>query len=200
MISIGAVTRLLWVLAILLSGLAFFVHASPNTLDQVNGFLEENAGILTSVGTIVFVGLITIFATHLSNVSSENRERNNRHIAAEIKLSDFRQTWINGLRDDISELSAHLATSDYGEAEVRYKGILLLNRIKLRMNRKDKNYEMLLEAIRLAIAEASENSKKPREKKADKNRELISVSQDVLKSEWERLKRDLKFARIGDSE
>ena len=200
MISIRTFTHLLWALAFLLFGVAFFTHSDPTTLFRVNDFLDKNVEILTSVGIIIFIGVLTVYATHLSNLASAKREMNNRHISAEIKLSEFRQSWINALRDDIAELSAHLASSDHQDTEVKYRKILLLNRIKLRINRQDTNYEVLLEALRSAVDEASKNRKLSQGKNTDQHREFIRVSQDLLKSEWERLKIDLRLARIGDIE
>ena len=56
------------------------------------------------------------------------------------------------------------------------------------MNRRDKNYERLSSAMYAFLGAGS------LEEKYSRNPEYISVCQDILKEEWEVLKKDVKNA------
>ena len=61
-------------------------------------------------------------------------------------------------------------------------------RIELMMNRHDKNYERLNSAMYAFLGAESTREK------YQQNPEYLSVCQDILKEEWEILKRDVKDA------
>lgn len=181
MISVRALTRLVWVIAFLLATTAFFTHAPTELIVHINDFLGQNANILTSVGTLIFVTGLTVYATHLSNISSERRERNNRLIAAELKKAEFRQAWINTMRDDLANYSAlHWSRELQGGVEQRREAVALQARILMRMNPEDRDYEVLLSSLLNPVASPSEGREA-----------LVIVGQRFLKREWERLKDDL---------
>ena len=174
-------TRFLVAIAFLLALAAFFRHAPSELVDRINCFLGENANILTSVGTLVLVGCLTIYATHLANFSSERRERNNRRIAVELKKAEFRQAWINSMREDLAQYSAlHWSRELQGGVEERREAVALQARILMRMNPEDRDYGALLDALHHPIANQTEGREA-----------LAIVGQRFLKREWERLKDDL---------
>ncbi len=187
--AVSVLIRLLWGIIFLLVIVAFFVLAPPAFVESVNKFLGKNANILTSVGTLVLVGLLTVYATHLSNSSSDRRERNNRQIAVELKKAEFRQDWINTMRDDLATYSSlHWDHETQGGPEQRREAVALQARILMRMNPDDQDYEVLLSSLRNPIASQSED------------REALSiVGQRFLKREWERLKDDLAAIDRGFS-
>jgi hypothetical protein len=179
--SIGTVIRFLWAVTFLLALVAFFRHAPSEVVERVNTFLGDYANILTSVGTLLLVGCLTIYATHLANISSEQRERNNRRIAVELKKAEFRQAWINSMREDLAQYSAfHWSRELQGGIEEKRQAVQLQARILMRMNPEDKDYGALLDALRHPVANESEGREA-----------LAIVGQKFLKREWERLKDDL---------
>jgi hypothetical protein len=119
-------------------------------------------------------------------------------LSKEQKTSEFRQAWIDSLRDDLSELIS-IALQIGDELQVRHKRgediqalrghlrsrepeFLRLQackaRIQLRLNPKE--HVVLLNAVN-AMSEPSEHDVK--------GEVLIAEGQKVLKSEWKRVKR-----------
>lgn len=195
MISVRGLTKFFLLLALVLALLVFFVHAPKDIQLWIADFLRENAPILTSVGTLLLVGMFTIYATHLSNIASEERELNNRRIASELKKSDFRQQWINALRDDLSELVG-LAQSE-SDAEKWASDVsrmkVLDARIRLRL-KPDGTAESLLREQVFRVVDAAERRNIAL---ASEREKLAEMGAKFIKDEWEHLKSLLEIAKQG---
>lgn len=143
--------------------------------------------------------MLTFFVTQVASVSSVRRAKHERQverdIAREMKLVEFRQSWINALRDDLSEFSSLCGNACYRELDS--ENYLLLGkvseRISLRLNPSDKSYSRLHNCKSEILMAAAK-------KKIDSNakEEFTSISQSILKGEWDRIKRDLGAATSGD--
>ncbi len=167
------------------------------TIGDVTVWLEANQLLVFSLIVPIASGLIAYLAAWYSSRQALHANLRNLIHQEEAKFSDFRQAWIDGVRDDLSELTAHLAASDYNDAAVRHRAILLVNRVRLRLNRNDPEYEKFMGVLVAAVEEANENAASPKKVSADSQRELIEVAQGILKREWDRLKKDLRSARLG---
>jgi hypothetical protein len=103
-----------------------------------------------------------------------------------MKMAEFRQAWINTLRDTLSEFQSlgvtpglnPLLMSDF------YK---LGTKIELLMNPKDVDYAELDGLLYSFLSKATA----PIEEKFSINPNFVEVSQRILKREWDRLNADL---------
>jgi len=121
-------------------------------------------------------------------------------LAKDQKTSEFRQAWIDGLRDDVSKLVAHFMvvasiskiTKKLSQEKISEYVLskendfieiaLLINRIRLRMN-KDEHKEFLK-----LISETDGIGSDPERYEA-LIESIVVQSQAILKSEWRRVKR-----------
>ncbi len=118
-------------------------------------------------------------------------------------LSNNRQTWINNLRDAISEFSSTVRMLGLTEdPSVRFKMVeriaYLEAKIKLFLNASEDDHKKLIELVvdartatikRLDQAKDSEQATSFLDKMKSSLDELTDVSQRVLKREWERVKK-----------
>jgi hypothetical protein len=141
-------------------------------------------------------------------------------ISKEQKVSEFRQIWIDALRNDVAELIAyaniiHAALLRFAKQpnrdadqflEKNSENYIKVNsassRIKLRLNGKEKESELLLNHISTLEALLG---KEP-EKLADSQEEIEPINKRiqtgarrVLKSEWQRVKRGEWQYRVAKS-
>jgi hypothetical protein len=117
--------------------------------------------------------------------ATKNTERQN-NLAAKMKLADFRQAWINQLRDCLADLQARGLMSDYKDEEL-LELYRIAAKVRLLMNKGDENYGALSNLIDLLIGNADQNGR------IKCVRDLTPLSQKILKAEWEVLKRDLSY-------
>ncbi|SDU01334.1 hypothetical protein [Pseudomonas moraviensis] len=121
-------------------------------------------------------------------------------LAKDQKTSEFRQAWIDGLRDDVSKLVAHFMvvasiskiTKNLSQEKISEYVLskendfieiaLLINRIRLRMN-KDEHKEFLK-----LISDTDGIGSDPERYEA-LIESIVVQSQAILKSEWRRVKR-----------
>jgi hypothetical protein len=101
------------------------------------------------------------------------------------QLASNRQVWIDNLRDDLAVYFSLTLESDY--KKIDYQKIYEVGaRTELRMNPADPDYQEL----RTAMSECME--KKDLTKIKDGRELYISVSQRILKREWDVLKGELR--------
>jgi len=143
-------------------------------------------GAVSAVGA-AFGGWLSYRATSraarnaLKGISSQIRFQ---HAA---KVAEFRQAWINDLRESMALLQSLGVTPDLQhqqEAAFYEAG----TKIELLMNRGDERYEALQKCMYAFLAAESA------EEKYRCNAPFVSTCQDILKTEWEVLKRDLAAA------
>jgi hypothetical protein len=152
---------------------------------------------------IMFAAIVGGFFSFVSLVSSKEQ-----------KVSEFRQEWINGLRGDLSvffssaralcrtmqETRSPNTTDDdiqdfkFGKEKIghmRLAGADALYRIKLRLNKKESKHKELHHLLETAVKIQNRiNIDKGRDytEALDALERASDYSQDILKSEWERVK------------
>jgi len=121
-------------------------------------------------------------------------------LAKDQKTSEFRQAWIDGLRDDVSQLLAHHHVALPLSKIVKSKPKAEINEYLLSKQKEWLEISMLLSRIRLRL-NADEHrelikllSKSNQEKLSDADMEMemehvARETQKILKTEWERVKR-----------
>jgi hypothetical protein len=157
-------------------------------LDAINAWISTHQPLLISV----VVPLLTLFVSQRASRSSERAAAKSklieRRLQSEMRIAEFRQVWIDKLReafvDIIENCSKPIRTGneDYPIVMAR------VARVELMMNPRDPDYgklKILVDQLR-----AGDHSGVPKE--------LVTVSQAILKREWDRLKGDL--AKVEQAE
>ena len=123
------------------------------------------------------------------------------HISRRQTVSTLRQQWIDHLRDDISEflslINHYLLYTDIPletEDELsRYRRLLYLEaKIQMMVNPKEKDHQKLIELIGLLITtiHRTKTEKQRMDEISSHHNSLITLSQKILKREWERVKKE----------
>ncbi|HEV2697153.1 MAG TPA: hypothetical protein VGU90_04105 [Terriglobales bacterium] len=129
------------------------------------------------VGVITALGVIVAALVSLLGTQEELRWN------AALKIAEFRQAWINDLRDSMSAFqSIAIGPNAVNNPDLYRFG----TKIELLMNRRDGRYDELNEAMYAFL-----RTNTMAERWAC-NPAFVTVSQNILKEEWEVLKRDLK--------
>ncbi|HBZ45136.1 MAG TPA: hypothetical protein DEO85_14010 [Maritimibacter sp.] len=158
-------------------------------LDKLQVWSAEHKELISFVVlpflTLILIPTLTVTITNRLERAAEKRatavKTIERQLARELKLSEFRQKWIDELRDDLALYTARTWSSDLQESEAaKTEQILTQARIRMRMNPEDPDYESLIASLQNPVADPS------------KNREaLYVIGQRILKREWDRLKADV---------
>lgn len=139
------------------------------------------------VGTVIGA-LIALGGVGVTLWGSRRNAKEQNGLASRMKLADFRERWINNLRDATSELvSVLLSIQNISQPATMQRAFELAAKTKLLMNKTDVHY---LELISLLKAIINNDNAASRFKLAA---DLGNVVQDILKAEWGVLKRDLEY-------
>ncbi|HUT54677.1 MAG TPA: hypothetical protein VM658_14900 [bacterium] len=110
-------------------------------------------------------------------------------------VSVNRQKWIADLRDQISELITLIMFINLNQAKEEViltkfeRAYLTETKINLLINPREKDHIQLTKLIRSAIEEIfKEKAEKDSKRLIEIRDSIISLSQDILKREWERVK------------
>lgn len=145
-------------------------------------------------GIIALVGhLITQQGSRLTNHISRENARLATALTANVKLAEMRQAWINSLRNDMAEFQA-LAVTPRLEFQEKTEFYKLMARIELAMNPEDQDYQELSRSL---YAYITNNSFEERRKN---DVPYIKVCQNILKREWDVLKKEVQsvvFTKIS---
>jgi hypothetical protein len=101
-----------------------------------------------------------------------------------IKKSEFRQDWINSLRHAMSKFHSYGVSPHLDQTKER-EFYELGTKIELMMNRKDERHKQLVDLMYRFLSAEDESEK------YGVNPEYIETCQDILKQEWEVLKKEL---------
>ena len=135
--------------------------------------------------TVLAVPFLTWVVTSSTNRSAEKRaleeRRVERELTRQVKLAEFRLSWIETLRHEIAEFCRLLS-----EEGTIYDQKLSYTASKLQtlMNPEDPDYDSFV-AIQIELIKSKEAGEIPDAYK------LTNIGQKILKREWERLKKDL---------
>lgn len=147
----------------------------PDTI--VVGLVSAIGGIL--VGALGFRG-----SQKVADKALHGTERQLRIMYA-IKIAEFRQAWINDLRESMSKFhSIGMLEGAHDNPEFYRLG----TKIELLMDRKDLRYAQLDDLMYKYYGARTQ------EERLICNAPFVQISQDILKTEWEKLKMDLTKA------
>lgn len=123
--------------------------------------------------------------TRLANKQSSENSRLAATLSANTKLAEFRQSWLNNLREDMAQLIS-LAVSGANTKGIAAEYSRVGSKIELQMNPADPDYGALRSAMdRLLGIEYALSASTP-------NDEYIAICQKILKREWAVLSNEIK--------
>ena len=148
-------------------------------LGEINTWFVNHPSILILIVPVLsgFVGWITVlYTTRRSSRSTKER----MHFERLMKISEFRQIWINSLRDSMAEFQSYGVTPGHKSGHER-EFYRLGTKIELLMNPNDPDYDELQDSLYKFL----ESSEKDVSEKYNNNPHYISICQRILKGEWE---------------
>lgn len=115
-------------------------------------------------------------------------------------IAPMRQAWINNLRDLLAELSSsalHYYVSGFEDrTDEEYQRVTLLeSKVKLMLNAKEDDHKRLEELIRKMIEEIDYHKGK-KDQFPDAHTAVVSLSREILKREWDRVKEPVNVSEI----
>jgi hypothetical protein len=153
----------------------------------------------------VFVAAVTLFISlkTLRQNDDLNRQRNRQ--SADIRIAEMRQLWIDDLRQHLAQFSEEtfqaISLSREEKPAYHLKIVYLRSYIRLKLNTKEEKHQTLMRAISDVIEitnrfvghqhDRSEDGKHL----SDYNNALArlnTVSDEVLKEEWSRVKAEIR--------
>ena len=149
---------------------------------QISAQVALIAAIVAFVSAII-AGIVALRNGYLSVRSS-----------AAIKHADFRQQWINKLRDEMANFQALAINYDHAaersaEKDKHEKEVVKsMATVLMLMNRKDPDYQLLVDHMNDVVVG---NSEAEMAKFFDAYADMVALCQEILKREWEVTKRDL---------
>ncbi|MBI1494666.1 hypothetical protein [Halocynthiibacter styelae] len=169
---------------LMVTSVLWWYGVHPDDLDE---FIGKYQNLTIALGTLLIVFVLAVLGTYLANVSAEKREETNRKVQSELQIAQFRQAWINQMRDDISEFT-HLSFVRSGGV-VDKKISWLYFKIGMSLNTE----EDLANSLGAAMHSATQC---PETDKADASDAVARAGREYLKKEWNRLKKDIRDAQL----
>ena len=154
-------------------------------MNDLNTWFVNNPSILVLSVPILsgLVGWMTVwYTTRRVHRSAKERMQFERLM----KISEFRQSWINSLRDCMAEFQSHGVTPNHRPGNKR-EFYRLGTKIELLMNPNDPDYSELQSSLYKFLQSSEGNTVD----KFRNNSEYIVICQQILKREWDRLKEEL---------
>lgn len=155
--------------------------------EEITAWLTANQLLVFSLLVPTVSGIVAFLSAWYSTRRALRTEQSKLAFQGTLKISEFRQNWINELRDCISDFQSHgvLPSNDPTKDREFYR---LGTKIELLMNPNDPDYDQLQGLMYEFLVAANGDTIS----KYGNNAEFVEVSQRILKREWERLKADLK--------
>lgn len=161
-------------------------------MEDVRIMLQDVAKLELDAETALIFGIITTALIAIVSILGTIWVARSAATASSVaKIAEFRQAWINELRNCLAEFQA-LGTTPGHEADQDSSFYRLGTKIELLMNPNDPDFPALKDVMYRYLA-ASDMSVL---EKYRINPEFVNVSQRILKREWDRLKADVKHKRI----
>ena len=158
-------------------------------LDAVSSWLEANRLLIVSVSIPVFSAVVAAAASWYSTRRALRSEHKRRRLEGTLKIADYRQAWIDKLRDAMAEFQSYgvLPGGDPSKEREFYQ---LGTKIELLMNPKDDDFEALQAQLYSFLNAANDDTVS----KYSNNAKFVELCQKILKREWDRLNKDIKDA------
>lgn len=196
--------------------------AAPQTPDTVLAAIQQATAVLQAsknaasattqaayiaAGVAVAAAIITLIAGLINAWVARRNARFQVIVTQKLKHAEFRQDWINVLREQMAKFQA-LAYSDPTEKKIDQELAEAMLRVLMQLNREDPNYPKLTNLMyavmnyrraRAGRSVENENGQGaivshallPDDPLASERADFIIVCQDILKSEWDVTKKGI---------
>lgn len=153
-----------------------------NFFEAIDTWLQNHLTLVASVAVPLLAVALTGWISYLTTKANTKAQDQQRELNHQLKLADFRQAWINDMREDFAIYIDQSWRSKSNEnVQAKTEKRMAQARIMMRMNPCDPDYQIMLDSLRRPFSKPEEDSEA-----------LVVVGQRILKREWERLKDDLK--------
>ena len=151
-------------------------------LNDIETGLASYPTLAISVGIPLLTLIVTVTVTLITTCANGLAHRKQRQLESQLKLAEFRQAWIDGMREDLALYTALTWSAEANEGVDSEKARVIANaRVLMRMDTEDPNYEAVQQSMH-----------SPRASKDKGRRALYQIGQDILKAEQTRLIADLE--------
>lgn len=144
-------------------------------------------GVISAIGLVVS-GVLTAHATRKAAELSAQEMGRQILLNSTAKLAEFRQRWINDLRDAMAKFTALAIANDASNFQ---ETVEIGAKIALLMNRRDKRFPDLVRGM-TAFRERAQSRESTFDLSAFRR-----LCQDILKDEWEVLKKELSSVPLA---
>lgn len=141
----------------------------------------------TAARYALLAALLSLFGAIIASLVAWFNGFKQMRTAQRLKHAEFRQQWIDKLRDDMARF-IRLATENFGSEESDAELNACRAAIILRMNRKDPDFKALLD---LMIELMRKSRKGDRKEFTEVEVQFLLCSQRILKREWEVTKSEM---------
>jgi len=157
------------------------------SIDTISTWIDSHKLLVVSIIIPVASAVLAALSSWYSTRRALKTERERLNFQAKLKVNEFRQSWINDLRDTMSEFQSYGVLPD-GDPSQEKEFYRLGTKIELLMNPKDPDFGKLQQYL-YAFLHTSDGDAID---KYGVNAEFVATCQGILKREWDRLKADLQ--------
>lgn len=161
-----------------------------STIQRIEGLLSDRQELIIALGTLFLVVGLSVWASHLNNKSAEKRERANRTLLAELKISEFRQQWIDELRKELAHYY-ELVFTDPNVRNMKEFGSVM-TKIRMRLNLE----ETLAKDLYQSMLRVGDVTLTDPVKLGTELSDYMEKGHKFLRNEWVRLKNDIREAQL----
>lgn len=160
-------------------------------IDQLSQWIDERQLLVISILIPLLSAIVAAASSWYATRKALKTEHLKMRFNGVMKIADFRQAWINTLRDEMAEFQSYgiLPGSDSTNKRDFYR---LGTKIELLMNPGDPDYPELRKHMYnfLTVSDGDTNDK------YSQNAAFVELCQKILKREWDRLKLDIETGPI----
>jgi len=159
------------------------------SIEQISQWANSHQLLIISVAVPILSAIVAAVASWYATRKTLRANKHRMNFEGVMKIAEFRQAWINNLRDEMAEFQSYGIHPETSPAQERifYK---LGTKIELLMNPKDSDYATL-QCQMYNFLSASDGDTKT---KYSQNAEFVKTCQGILKREWDSLKEDIQNA------
>lgn len=127
------------------------------SLNPLENWLSNHLTLVASVGLPLLTVSLTGWVSYLTTKANTKAQGRQRDLDYQLKLAEFRRSWINDVRDDFAIYTARTWDKDLNEGkEPRKEQVMAQARILMRMSPSDPEYETLLHSLRNPVAKSDD--------------------------------------------
>jgi len=159
--------------------------------------MSVEASQIIPILSLVVAALAVFFGPIVTYLVAKEKNTTSIQVSNKQIIAPIRQEWINSLRELIADISgkcAHYWSSGFEDRnDDEYRHITeLVYKLQLYINPNEEDHSTLLKNVReMTSALSAGSSAENDENFWSSHKEVMSISQSILKREWERVKNEI---------